>query len=145
MLPVSDKVVSAAGGLIWHETPEGRLLTVVRRTKFQDYVLPKGKLYPGEAWLTAALREAGEESGIACEPISYAGAVSYLLPRGSPKIVLYWNMRPAGVYTRRDKSYPNPREIMQVCQMSLAEALTKLTHDTDRKILHENFDVKYQP
>jgi 8-oxo-dGTP diphosphatase len=143
----NSKVVCAAGGLLWFDTPEGRKLTIILRTKDQDYALPKGKLDEDEEWLDAALREVGEETGIAAQVESFAGSVSYILPKGSPKVVLYWNMTPVGTYTsggKRVKTYPDPREIQEVCHVSIAQALALLSHDSEKQILYVNLDSHYR-
>jgi 8-oxo-dGTP diphosphatase len=48
--------VLAAGGIVIRETPEP-LIAVVRLRKDKSWVLPKGKLKPGEDALAGARRE----------------------------------------------------------------------------------------
>ncbi len=54
--------VLAAGGIVVRETPE-QLIAVVRLRKDKSWVLPKGKLKPGEDALVGARREVMEETG----------------------------------------------------------------------------------
>lgn len=52
--------VRAAGGIV--TAPDGTMLLILRNGRWD---LPKGKVEPGETLLQAALREVGEETGIA--------------------------------------------------------------------------------
>ena len=67
--------VQAAGGIVVRRSPEP-LIAIVRLRKNKAWVLPKGKLKPGEDALAAARREFEEETGIAIE-----GRFIPLMPR----------------------------------------------------------------
>ncbi len=54
-------VIEAAGGIVRHQHPEGPILMIFRRGKWD---LPKGKIDNGESNKQAALREVEEECGI---------------------------------------------------------------------------------
>src|SRR5437870_5745635 len=54
--------VLAAGGIVVREVSE-QLIAVVRLRKDKSWVLPKGKLKPGEHALAGARREVTEETG----------------------------------------------------------------------------------
>ena len=57
----SFKIIEAAGGIVRHHVPEGPVLMIFRRGKWD---LPKGKIDAGESRKQAALREVEEECGI---------------------------------------------------------------------------------
>ena len=55
------KLIKAAGGLLWQETPNGLKIAVIQRFRYgNDWSLPKGKLKLGEQWQEAALRDVVE-------------------------------------------------------------------------------------
>src|SRR4029450_10346088 len=54
--------ILAAGGIVVRKGSRQRI-AIVRLRKDKSWVLPKGKLYPGERALAAARREALEENG----------------------------------------------------------------------------------
>ena len=67
--------VQAAGGIVVRNAPEP-LIAVVRLRKDNAWVLPKGKLKPGENALAAAKREVVEETGHEVEVHEFLGAMS---------------------------------------------------------------------
>src|SRR5687768_10182096 len=97
-----SELIRAAGGLLWRPTKSGYEIAVIRRRKYQDWTLPKGKLDPGETWEAAALREVQEETGFRAKLLGFAGAVAYTTDKG-PKVVRYWHMLPNGDPCSLDK------------------------------------------
>ena len=59
------------------------------------WVLPKGKLYPGERAVAAARREVLEETGHQVSVHEFLGSMSYLVDT-KIKIVQFWHMRANG-------------------------------------------------
>jgi 8-oxo-dGTP diphosphatase len=114
--------VHAAGGVVLRD---GRV-AIVHRPKYDDWSLPKGKLEPGESFEEAALREVEEETGLRCELDGELGCVRYVDPRGRPKLVRYWRMRPLG-----DAELAPAHEIDQARWVDRddAAALLSYTHD----------------
>jgi 8-oxo-dGTP diphosphatase len=87
--------VKASGGVVWRRADDGSLeLVVVHRPRYDDWSLPKGKLYPGETWEDAALREVAEEVGLRCRLGDELPPVSYRDNKGRAKVVRYWLMEP---------------------------------------------------
>jgi ADP-ribose pyrophosphatase YjhB (NUDIX family) len=123
------KLVRAAGGIVWRETAAGPRLAVVHRRKRDDWSLPKGRLDAGEAWQEAARRELAEETGCEVRLVRFAGAKLYLA-REKPKLVLYWHAAVvrAGVLSTGD-------EIDEVAWLSRRDALERLDHASDRRLL----------
>lgn len=54
--------VLAAGAVVWRRRRE---VLLVHRPAYDDWSFPKGKLDPGEWLPAAAVREVGEETGLA--------------------------------------------------------------------------------
>lgn len=122
---MSASEVQAAGGVV---VRDGRV-AVVHRPKYDDWSLPKGKLHPGEPWEDAALREVREETGLECELGEELSSTRYRDPRGRPKVVRYWRMRPrAGTFA------PNA-EVDELRWEARDDALALLTHPHDRELV----------
>ena len=122
------RVTRAAGGLLWRTGPAGYEIAVIRREKYQDWTLPKGKLDPGESWEAAAIREVREETGFKAKLLGFAGAAAYSTDKG-PKIVRYWHMEPLGA--------PGPieNEVAELVWLSIPEAMARLDYDLERAVL----------
>src|SRR5258705_2492765 len=86
--------ILAAGGIVLTEGLRPRI-AVVRLRRDKSWVLPKGKLYPGEHARTAAKREVLEETGHQVSVHEFLGAMSYPVA-GKIKIVQFWHMRAIG-------------------------------------------------
>src|SRR5687767_1762771 len=122
------KVVRAAGGLLWRTAGGGHEIAVIRREKYQDWTLPKGKLDPGETWEDAALREVREETGCKAKVLGFAGAVAYTTDKG-PKVVRYWHMMLLG------EPGPIENEVVELLWLPVAEARERLDYDLERAVL----------
>jgi len=129
--------IRAAGGLLWRPAKPGYEIAVIRREKYQDWTLPKGKLDPGETWETAALREVREETGFKAKLLGFAGAVSYPTDKG-PKVVRYWHMVPDG------PEGPIENEVVELLWLPVQEARERLDYDLERAIL-EAWDGPEKP
>ena len=85
--------ILAAGGIVLREGSRPRI-AIVRLRRDKSWVLPKGKLYPGEHARAAAKREVLEETGHEVSVHAFLGSLSYLVA-GKIKIVQFWHMRAA--------------------------------------------------
>jgi 8-oxo-(d)GTP phosphatase len=56
--------IRAAGAVVWRPAGRGIQVALVHRPKYDDWSFPKGKLFPGEHVLLAAVREVAEETGL---------------------------------------------------------------------------------
>jgi 8-oxo-dGTP diphosphatase len=83
--------ILAAGGIVLREGSRPRI-AVVRLRREKAWVLPKGKLNPGEPALAAAKREVLEETGHEVSAHEFLGSMSYALG-GKIKVVQFWRMR----------------------------------------------------
>src|SRR2546427_12905746 len=86
--------ILAAGGILLREGSRPRI-AVVRLRRDKSWVLPKGKLYPGEQAVAAARREVMEETGHRVSGHRFLGSMSYAVD-GNIKIVQFWHMRAGG-------------------------------------------------
>src|SRR5438876_9098452 len=77
--------ILAAGGILLREGSRPRI-AIVRLRRDKSWVLPKGKLYPGEHAVAAARREVMEETGHQVSVHEFLGSMSYAVD-GNIKIV----------------------------------------------------------
>ncbi len=127
------RLVRAAGAIVWRDGAAGPRIALVHRTKRDDWSLPKGRLDAGEGWQEAARREIAEETGWDVRLGAFAGAKLYV-DRPEPKLVLYWHARALS-----EISMPSADEIDDVRWLSRREALGRLDHGSDRRLLLRAF------
>ena len=68
--------ILAAGGIVFRAGVKPQI-AVVQRSKDNSWVLPKGKLKPKENAVSAARREASEETGHDVDVREFLGVISY--------------------------------------------------------------------
>jgi 8-oxo-dGTP pyrophosphatase MutT (NUDIX family)/phosphohistidine phosphatase SixA len=126
---VDDRVVAAAGGSVWRRAPDGGLeAAVVHRPRYDDWSLPKGKLDAGEHALTAAVREVGEETGLAVVAGRRSVQTRYPVAEGT-KRVDYWVMQAVG-----GEFDPN-HEVDDLRWLPVPDAAAMCSHEHDRAVL----------
>jgi 8-oxo-dGTP pyrophosphatase MutT (NUDIX family)/phosphohistidine phosphatase SixA len=84
--------IRAAGAVLWRPAGPGVQVAVVHRPKYDDWSFAKGKLFPGEHVLLAAVREVEEETGLRVTLGRRLAPVRYLID-GLRKRVDYWTAR----------------------------------------------------
>jgi len=123
--------IIAAGGVLWRKNIDGDVeVLLVHRPRYDDWSLPKGKLEEGEALISCAYRELLEETGLSIKLGPYIGSVEYFVPDGL-KHVEYWS---ASLIEDNSSFHPND-EVDQILWLTLDDATTKATRDSDRHIL----------
>jgi len=120
--------INAAGGIVVRGGPRPRI-AVVRRSKDDRWVLPRGKLKRDENPLAGAKREAVEETGHRVEVHEFLGAITYVT-RGRPKLVQFWRMK-AAERPSRDLT----ADIEEVEWLPLAAAVRRLSFPLEKLFL----------
>ena len=120
--------VLAAGGIVVRETPE-QLIAVVRLRKDKSWVLPKGKLKPGEDTLVGARREVMEETGYDVSIEGFLGSMSHA-EAGKLKVVQFWRMRAVGEPARKLMD-----DVTAVKWLPLQQAVDTLTRPHEKVFL----------
>lgn len=123
-------MIRAAGGLLWDNAAERTRIAVIRRLRYDDWSLPKGKLKEGERWEEAALREVEEETGYRASLQGFAGALAYQTPKGD-KVVRFWHMVP----DHMEQAEFDLTEVTEVIWLPTAEACARLTYPVERALL----------
>jgi 8-oxo-dGTP diphosphatase len=120
--------VLAAGGIVIRDTPEP-LIAVVRLRKDRSWVLPKGKLKPGEDARVGARREVMEETGYDVSIERFLGSMSHA-EGGKLKVVQFWRMRAAGEPARKLTD-----DVTAVKWLPLQQAVDTLTRPHEKAFL----------
>jgi 8-oxo-dGTP diphosphatase len=120
--------VFAAGGIVVREGPRP-LIAVVRLRKDRSWVLPKGKLKPGEQALAAAAREAREETGHDVTVHEFLGSMSHVADN-KHKIVQFWRMSASAAPARRLMA-----DVKAVKWLPLKQAIDTLSRAHERAFL----------
>ncbi|RDI71814.1 NUDIX hydrolase [Halopelagius longus] len=120
-------VTFAAGGLL--RRGDGRLC-LVHRPRYDDWVLPKGKLEPGESLVETAVREVREETRCAVECGPFAGRYQYDAGRQGPKGVFVWRMSLVEAYR-----FVPDEEIDDRTWLSPSSATDCLTYENERSLV----------
>lgn len=122
--------IPAAGTVPWRVRRHGLEVALVHRPRYDDWAWAKGKLDPGEDWAAAAVRETGEETGLAVHlgPPLPEARYTVLGRDGSPddKVVRYWAARVAG------GSGVLEHEIDEVAWLDVHRAHDRLDYARDR-------------
>ena len=125
---MAREAIHAAGGIVLRGGAKPRV-AVVRRSKDDRWVLPRGKLKRDENPIAGAKREALEETGHRVEVHEFLGAITYLT-RGRPKLVQFWHMR-AAERPSRDLT----ADIEEVEWLPLAAAVRRLSFPLEKLFL----------
>ena len=112
--------IIAAGGIVVRRKSKAAI-AIVQRKRDNAWVLPKGKIKPNEKPITAAKREATEETGCAVHVYEFLGVISYL-NSGGPKIAHFWRMQ-----TTRKTAKSVTDDIKAVEWLPLCRAIERLS------------------
>jgi 8-oxo-dGTP diphosphatase len=120
--------INAAGGIVTRGGRRPRI-AVVRRSKDDRWVLPRGKLKRDENPIAGAKREAIEETGHRVEVHEFLGAITYVT-RGRPKLVQFWRMKAA-----ERPSHDLTADIEEVEWLPLGAAIRRLSFPLEKLFL----------
>jgi 8-oxo-dGTP diphosphatase len=120
--------ILAAGGIVLREGSRPRI-AIVRLRKDKAWVLPKGKLHPGERPHAAAKREVLEETGHDVSVHEFLGSLAYPVD-SKIKVVQFWHMRAIGGPVRELN-----RDVKAVKWLPLKEAIDALSRPHEKVFL----------
>jgi len=117
---------------LFEEKGESRVILTRRSDQLRSHTgevsFPGGRLDPGEAPVAAALREAGEEIGLAAEAVEILGQLPPLATVSSRSSITPF----VGVLTGRPVLKPNPAEVDLIFDVSLTELAADGVHREER-------------
>lgn len=102
-----------------------------------DWVLPKGRIKPGEALPETALREVFEETGVKAEILHYLGNITYSLGGGNAhrekaEKTVYWYYMKA---KNMDCTPQRSEGFIQAKYVHINRAIQLARYDDERKII----------
>ena len=146
---VEMRLIRSAGGVVWRPAPTagetsgagnasgsgvraGAVeIAVIRRNRYDDWSLPKGKLERGEHELAAAVREVREETGVTAIPQVRLPSTRYLTGEpGTEKSVEFWSMQELSSST-----FVTNDEVNELRWLSPHDATRFLTYAHDRGVV----------
>ncbi|WP_328397695.1 NUDIX hydrolase [Nocardia sp. NBC_00416] len=131
--PRTSANIHAAGTVLWRHAPGsvGSVeIAVIRRPKYQDWSLAKGKLDPGETPVLAAARETQEETGLRPRLGRYLGKVTYpITGHRKMKRVDYWAAQVV------DGEFSANSEVDELVWCPLSTVMSELSYPMDRQIV----------
>jgi 8-oxo-dGTP diphosphatase len=122
--------ILAAGGIVLRHGGKPTI-AVVQLRKMGAWVLPKGKLAPGESAIAAARREVLEETGHRVSIHEFIGTLAYETG-GRQKIVSFWRMHALGSPVGELM-----RDVRTVEWLALDAAIARLTHAREKVFLEQ--------
>ena len=128
MAAVTERVIRAAGGVLWRTHHGGVEVALVHRPRYDDWSLPKGKAAPGEHPLTTARREVGEETGVSAVIGPRLPSQRYRSP-GGPKVVHFWAV------SGPDAPFRPTAEVDELAWLPVRHARRVLTYPRDVTVL----------
>jgi len=125
------RLIRAAGGVVFRNTPKGKIrVLVVHRPQYDDWTPPKGKADKGESPEETAVREVLEETGYRCRIVAPLGPTRYRV-QGGVKEVHWFGMRPLP----DSPGFTKNSEVDAVEWLSPRKVLDKLSYDQDRGLI----------
>ncbi len=125
------RVIKAAGGLVFRETPKGKLkILVAHRPRYDDWGLPKGKADKGETPEETAVREVLEETGYHCRIVAPIGTTRYRVSNGI-KEVNWFAMRPLP----DSPGFKRNKEVDEIRWITRKAAKQELDYENDRDLV----------
>ena len=131
MVSPASTPILAAGALVWRKKKNEIQVLLVHRPRYGDWSIPKGKLDPGESFLSAAVREVEEETGYRVRLTRPLPHVQYV-KGGRAKIVHYWV---AQVLARTGPGPVDPSEVDEVAWVPVRKAAQRVARRADAQLI----------
>jgi broad specificity phosphatase PhoE/8-oxo-dGTP pyrophosphatase MutT (NUDIX family) len=131
------RVIQAAGGLVFRQSPKGKLkVLVAHRPRYDDWGLPKGKADKYETPEETAIREVLEETGYRCRIVASLGVTRYRVSNGV-KEVTWFAMRPLP----DSPGFKKNKEVDEIKWLTRKQAKALCDYKNDR-VLIADADLK---
>lgn len=120
------KVIRAAGGILWRPTPAGRDSQSSTGPDAATGASPRASSTAARRGRTQRAGRSARRRAARFGLGAFAGAKLYL-DRTEPKVIVYWHMRALRMGA--------PEAVDEVAWLSRREALSRLDHGSDRRLL----------
>jgi len=127
--------ITAAGAVVLRGDAERREVLVVRRSKYNDWSLPKGKPKADEDLPATAVREVHEETGVRIHLGLPVGTTRHRVDKRD-KVVRWW----VGIVDAERRRRPD-KEIEKAVWMPVPKALAKLSYANEREMLEQALEL----
>ncbi len=125
----------SAGGIVARFEKGKAWIALVREGELTDYILPKGRVEPGESLEQAARREIAEEAGLTdLELDSYLGARSRLNFARTRWIMIHYFL----FITRQVEGKPSDLGHIYHCEWFQPDQLPRMFWPEQRQLVEEN-------
>lgn len=132
--------IKSSGGLLFRKKNNSYEVFLIKHTEY-GYVLPKGKIKPGEAKIEAAIREVREEAGYnVIKPKFNLGKIQYSFNKNEKdytKEVTFYAFQIDSNIIKNHSSLEIGEKILPGEWFSLEESFDKLVHPTEKQIVKE--------
>ena len=128
------KYEKSCGAVIFRRDETWNVL-LIRHIKGRHISFPKGHVEPGETESRTAEREVREETGLTVHvDRRFRAENRYNIRQDTQKLVVIF-----AAVTDQAEVTPQPEEIAECFWLPVEQALTTLTYERDRKILHDAY------
>jgi len=133
--PEGIRESQSAGGIVARFEKGDTWIALVREGELPDYILPKGRIEPGESLEQAARREIAEEAGLTdLELVSYLGARSRLNFTRNRWITIHYFL----FITRQVEGRPSDTGHNYRCEWFRPNQLPAMFWPEQRQLVEEN-------
>ena len=132
------KQAVSAGGLVFADRPDGRWVVLISRRNAAgqlQWTLPKGGLEEGEDLEAAAVREVREETGLDSSILDKLGVVDYWFVWRPDEVRYHKYVHDYLMSFEGGDTALHDDEAEDVVWMPLDEALRRLTHTNERRLV----------
>ncbi len=133
-----EAIYEKSSGAVIYTTLNGEYLYLLIKQENGDIGFPKGHIEKGETESEAALREIFEETSVKANIIGdFREVISYVMPNGKNKTVVYFTAEFTNQMPKHNDGYENNEYML----LSFQEALKEITFDNMKQVLIKANDV----
>lgn len=130
--------ISSGGVIVRQQAGQPQVCLISRRQRGQlIWGLPKGHVERGENLKATAVREVREETGLLGEPVARLGSIAYWFAVEKERVRYFKRVHFYLLRYREGKTHRHDHEVEQAVWLPIDEALTRLSYESERKVLQK--------